>query len=75
MMGQSAGLRETQECGAIERRARVERALGYAALLVDRQGEAFLPIFLRLETELAAMTQQADALDRARARAAQMAMR
>ncbi|SEA47899.1 hypothetical protein SAMN05444370_105226, partial [Rubrimonas cliftonensis] len=32
------------------------------------------PIFLRLETELAAMTQQANALDRARARVAQMAM-
>lgn len=69
-----AGRRETGECGGDERRVRVERALEYAALLVDRQGEAFLPIFLRLESELAAMTQRGDALDRARARA-QMAIR
>lgn len=61
--------------GAENRRARVERALGHAALLVDRQGEAFLPIFMRLEAELAAMTQMMDAVGRARARAAQSAMR
>ena len=75
-MGQSVGMRKAaQNVCNNEQRARIEQALGYVALLVDRQGEAFLPIFLRLESELAALTQQADALGRARARAAQMAMR
>jgi hypothetical protein len=74
-MGKSMQRPLAGQFGSDDRRARVERALEHAALLVDRQGDAFLPIFVRLEAELAAMTQKTDAVGRARARVAQMAMR
>ena len=73
-MGNSVRRPQASKDGGDTLRARLEQALGHAALLVDRQGDAFLPVFMRLEAELAALTQQADAVGRARARAAQMAM-
>jgi hypothetical protein len=49
-------------------RERIERALGFIAEIVAGPGgEAYLPIFERLERELAAIDAKADALGRARA--------
>jgi hypothetical protein len=45
--------------------AELRRALAIAAQLVERHGEAALPIFLRLETELAEREAEGDALARA----------
>ena len=45
---------------------RVRNALGIVATLLEHD-EAYLPIFLRLETELQALERKRDALDRARA--------
>ncbi|MEM8849285.1 MAG: hypothetical protein AAGE03_04535 [Pseudomonadota bacterium] len=47
-------------------RADIERALAIAAQIVARDGEAFLPIFLRMEREVAALDGRDTALDRAR---------
>ena len=49
--------------------ARLEAALGLAAEVVDQLGPAYLPIFERLEAELAARDQSRDAVARARRRA------
>lgn len=46
------------------------RALDIAAQIVARDGEAFLPIFLRLEDEAAARSGAGAAMARARAMAA-----
>lgn len=49
-------------------RARIERALQVVATIVaGPKGEAYLPIFERLERELAAIDAKTDALARARA--------
>lgn len=45
---------------------RLERALALSAHLVVRDGPVVLPIFERLERELAAMKATVDALERAR---------
>jgi len=45
---------------------RVRNALRIVATLLEHD-EAYLPIFLRLETELQALERKRDALDRARA--------
>lgn len=48
-------------------RARVERALQIiAAIVTGPEGDAYLPIFERLERELAALDAKSDALARAR---------
>lgn len=48
-------------------RARIERALHFVAIVVAAPGgEAYLPIFERLERELAALDAKTDALARAR---------
>lgn len=48
-------------------RARIERALHYVAMIVDGpDGEVYLPIFERLECELAVLDAKTDALARAR---------
>lgn len=48
-------------------RARVERALHLLAMIVtETGGEVYLPIFERLERELAKIDSKADALARAR---------
>lgn len=52
-------------------RADLEAALGIAAQLVARDGPKFLPIFLRLESEVEALDGQRSALDRALAAARQ----
>ncbi|KQI67080.1 hypothetical protein AN189_17145 [Loktanella sp. 3ANDIMAR09] len=46
--------------------ARIEKALETVALLLE-ENERYLPIFLRLETELEAARRSADALARAKA--------
>ena len=46
--------------------ARLEAALGLAAEVVDQLGPAYLPIFERLEAELAARDQSRNAVARAR---------
>lgn len=52
-------------------RARVERALHFLATIVtETGGEVYLPLFERLERELAAIDAKADALARARTIAA-----
>lgn len=48
----------------------IRRALTIAAQLVAERGEAFLPIFLRLEAEVAKLEDKAGAIARARAAAA-----
>jgi hypothetical protein len=48
----------------------VERALLVAAQLVAYHGDAYLPIFERLERELAALHRQTSAVERARTIAA-----
>lgn len=45
---------------------RVERALIVAAQLVELYGEVYLPIFERLERELAQLQRKSSAVDRAR---------
>lgn len=47
-------------------RTDIEVALDVAAQIVDRDGEAFLPVFLRLEREVEKLTSQDSALERAR---------
>ena len=49
-------------------RARVENALGYvAAMVAEREdGATYLPIFFRLEKELAALDEKESAIERAR---------
>jgi hypothetical protein len=52
-------------------RERIERALRFvAAIVAEPGGEVYLPIFERLERELAGMDAKADALGRARSIAA-----
>lgn len=52
-------------------RERIERALHFiAAIVVEPDGEVYLPIFERLERELAEIDAKADALARARSIAA-----
>lgn len=46
---------------------RLRLALRISAQLVARDGEAYLPIFLRLETEVAALDAREQAMERARA--------
>lgn len=46
--------------------ADLRRALRIAARIVDEYGDAFLPIFLRLEREVAALEQRKSAVERAR---------
>lgn len=46
--------------------ARLEAALGYAAQCIAAHGEAYLPLFERLEAELEAVSVKESALDRAR---------
>lgn len=53
--------------------AEVRRALIIAAQLVAERGEAFLPIFLRLEAEVAKLEDKASAMARARSAAASRA--
>lgn len=48
-------------------RARIERALLAAAYVVDRHGPVYVPIFERLERELAALQANDGAVARARA--------
>lgn len=48
-------------------RARLERALMAAAYIVDRHGLAYVPIFERLERELATLQAADGAVSRARA--------
>lgn len=49
-------------------RARIERALEIiAAIVTGPEGDAYLPIFERLERELAVLDAKTDALARARA--------
>jgi len=49
-------------------RARIERALQFVATIIaGPDGEAYLPIFERLEHELSAIDAKTDALSRARA--------
>ncbi len=45
---------------------RIEQALEYAATCVAKHGEAYLPLFERLEAELQAAQAKENALDRAR---------
>lgn len=45
---------------------RLRDALRVAAQIVARDGEAFLPVFMRLETEVAALDTKNAALERAR---------
>lgn len=48
-------------------RARIERALQFMAMIVaGPDGDLYLPIFERLEAELAAIDRKTDALARAR---------
>lgn len=47
-------------------RADLERALSIAAQIVARDGDAFLPVFLRMEQEVSALEGRETALDRAR---------
>jgi hypothetical protein len=48
-------------------RARIEQALQFVAAIVAAPGgEVYLPIFVRLERELASLDAQTDALSRAR---------
>ena len=47
-------------------RERIERALEYMAMCVMEQGEVYLPIFERLEDELAKAQAKDSALERAR---------
>lgn len=47
-------------------RADLLRALSIAAQIVARDGDAFLPVFLRLEQEVSALEGRDTALDRAR---------
>lgn len=49
-----------------DKRFRIERALKVAAHYVNEGGPVYLPIFERLERELAALETTASALDRAR---------
>jgi hypothetical protein len=53
-------------------RARVENALEYVALMVAERddGEAYLPIFTRLEEKLAALSEKESAVARAKRLAA-----
>lgn len=51
--------------------AEIRQAFKIAAQLVADRGEAFLPVFLRLEAEVAKLEDKADAMARARATAAQ----
>lgn len=46
---------------------RIERALAVAAYVVVNHGDVYLPIFERLECELADAKRRADAVGRARA--------
>lgn len=45
---------------------RLENALEYAAICVAQHGEAYLPIFERLESELENLRSKETALERAR---------
>ncbi len=45
---------------------RIEQALEYAATCVARYGEAYSPLFERLEAELQAVQAKENALDRTR---------
>ncbi|WP_282129369.1 hypothetical protein [Roseobacter litoralis] len=45
---------------------RLLAALNIAAQIVGRDGEAFLPIFMRLESEVQGLELQASALERAK---------
>lgn len=58
--------KSTQSVDAL--RARVENALGYvAAMVAEREdGATYLPIFFRLEKELAALNEKESAIERAR---------
>jgi hypothetical protein len=56
-------------------RERIARALDYVAILVARHGEAYLPVFRRLEKESAALAAADGALAHGRAMAAQIAIR
>ncbi len=48
-------------------RSRIEQALRFVASIVAKPGgEVYLPIFERLERELAAIDKKADAIERAR---------
>lgn len=57
--------------GAEVSTAELRRALSVIAQAVARDGAAYLPVFLRLERELAARVAEGDALARALAAAAQ----
>lgn len=53
-------------------RAQIESALAIAAQIVARDGEAFLPVFLRLEAEAENIAGRNSALERALAMSAPM---